>query len=347
MKYIIIPILILSIFFGCSREENEIDLTEDQGRRIFQVSVMVAEEKTINDYIYTVGMTQPDKRLTLKSFNGGLLEKLYYDFNDYVKAGDTVALVDLQLNLIQLNKFLAEFEIVQRDYLNDKRLYERNAIPEINYQRSKNRFEAMQQDLEQIKVYVDRAVIKAPWNGFILEKHAEENELSSPMQPIYTMAKMDKLKVYYELPERFINYFKENTTKVEITFDAYPDIKIESIINNISRDINYQNMTYNAETIINNQNYRIRSGQLARVKILKQEITNSISIPSNAVLDFEDGSKIYVVENNKAVLRDVTTGVREQDCIQITSGLEVGETVIIDGQHILFHGDSVEVVETK
>lgn len=347
MKQIITFLLIIILIYSCSPKTTTEMENESEGKQAYPVTVITIQKTGITDYLNTVGITQPDKRITLKTFNGGLIENLLYDYNDYVKEGDTVAKIDLNLFTVQLKKFLAEFEIVQRNYMNDKRLFETKAIPEITYKTSKNRFEAMQQDLEQTKIYVDRAILKAPWNGFITQRHVEEQELTAPMTPIYTIAKLDKLKVIFELPERFIRYFKDNETNVYITFDAYPDVEIETVINKISKDLNYNNMTYEAEANIDNPDYIYRSGLLSRIKVLKNRVENTIVVPSDAVLDFEDGSKVFIVENGAAVLKNVKTGIAENDKIQILSGLNIGEEVIIDGQHIIFHGDKVEVVKRK
>ncbi|HPG29639.1 MAG TPA: efflux RND transporter periplasmic adaptor subunit [bacterium] len=356
LKKISTMIIIVSLLICCGKKtekKGEVSGSQadtqpviQQVEKIYNVRVSTVEPQNIKDFIQVTGATFPDKRVNLASFSGGLVEKIYFDEGQYVNEGDTVAEIDLQLYYIKLNKFLAEFENVKANYEKDNQLYQSKAIPKIKFIESKSKYESMIQDIEQIKVYIDRAIIKAPYSGFIVKKFVEPGEIIPQGQTVFTLNKMDVLRVKFELPSKDIGFFKENQTNLIISFDAYPEDVIYGKINVISKDIISQNMTYEAETLIQNKNYKYKAGLLTRVKVLKQSIANNVVITKNAVIDYEDGSKVFVLNDSGTVsLRNVKLGAMENDKVQIIEGLDLNEKIVVEGQKDLYDSAKVKVVE--
>lgn len=211
MKSIIYICLLLFLItaYSCQKKKEVHQSTDNVvTKKAVSVKVVEAEKKVLNDFINLVGISLPEKKINLSSFNGGLVEKLYFEEGDFVRKGDTLAEIDLKLYLVKLKKFFAEFENVKVNYEKDKSLFEQRAITKINYIASQTKYESMKQDIEHIKIIVDRAIIKSPVEGYIIKQAVEENEILAPGQLIYTLNKMDILKIKFELPERDIRFFK-------------------------------------------------------------------------------------------------------------------------------------------
>ncbi len=355
-KITFILFAITALFISCSKnsakQENDASVKKNiskntDAQKIYPIKILELKPEKINDYLQVVGITSPDIKINLSSFSGGLVEKMYYNEGAFVNKGDTLAEVDLQLQLIRLKKFMAEFQDVKSSYEKDKKLYESNALPQTKFISSKSRYESMLQDIEQIKVLIDRAIIKAPFDAFVIKKNAEVGEIVPAGYTLYILNKMDKLKIHFELPANDIGYFKENQTELTINLDAYPDDIIKAKIKKIAKEVNPKNLTYEAEAEIENRNYKYKSGLLGKVKILKQSLNNAVVLPKDAVINFEDGGRVYVYnkETNSVSQRKVKLAVSENDKIQIIDGLKFGEYVVIAGQYELYENAPVKVVE--
>ncbi|HOK41098.1 MAG TPA: efflux RND transporter periplasmic adaptor subunit [bacterium] len=344
LKNIIIFFIFYLLLNCCSKktEENKKFISEEKKGK--PVKTIIASKKELNDFYNTVGILFPQQKIKISSFNGGIVEKLYFEEGSFVKQNSVLAEIDLKLNQLRLEKLLIEFENVKAIYEKDKILYEKKAIPKLTFINSQSRYESLKNDIEQTKILIDRAIIKAPVEGFIITKNVEENEFVQPGQVICTINKMDYLKIKFEIPEREIKYFKEGKTEIIVSIDAFPyDEPIITKITNISKEINYQNLSYEAEAEIKNPEYKYKSGLLCRLKILKQKIFDSIVLPKDAVLDFEDGNNVFVIEEGIAKLKVVQSGVSEGAFIQIISGIREGEEVVVEGQHNLFDGELVKI----
>ena len=91
------------IGFCCMKKEEPIKVKEETvEKKAIPVKVIDADKKALNDYINVVGISMPEKRINLSSFNGGLVEKLYFEQGNFVRKGDTLAEIDLRLNLVKL-----------------------------------------------------------------------------------------------------------------------------------------------------------------------------------------------------------------------------------------------------
>jgi RND family efflux transporter MFP subunit len=104
------------------------------------------------------------------------------------------------------------------------------------------------------------------------------------------------------------------------------------------------NKLYTVRLYLDNKEYGIRPGMTGSVKLSLDSVDEAIVIKSDAVLD-KDGKKIvYIVENDMAVEKEVETGLDTGELIEIISGINQGDSVIIEGQHYVSDGARVKVV---
>ncbi|HON56275.1 MAG TPA: efflux RND transporter periplasmic adaptor subunit, partial [bacterium] len=115
-KITFILFAITALFISCSKnsakQENDASVKKNiskntDAQKIYPIKILELKPEKINDYLQVVGITSPDIKINLSSFSGGLVEKMYYNEGAFVNKGDTLAEVDLQLQLIRLKKFMA------------------------------------------------------------------------------------------------------------------------------------------------------------------------------------------------------------------------------------------------
>lgn len=90
---------------------------------------------------------------------------------------------------------------------------------------------------------------------------------------------------------------------------------------------------------------RVLPGMFARVTFVKEASGETLVIPKSAVLQRAGEDRVYIAEGDRARARPVTLGLQDGDRVQVLSGLEEGDTLVIRGQHYLDEGSRVKIVK--
>ncbi|MBU2258192.1 MAG: efflux RND transporter periplasmic adaptor subunit, partial [Candidatus Omnitrophica bacterium] len=126
-----------------------------------------------------------------------------------------------------------------------------------------------------------------------------------------------------------------------INVDSYPGKIFKGQVSQISPVVNLENRAAPIEITIDNQEHYLRSGMFAKVSIIIEEHKKVPVIMKEAVIGKEPDTYIYVIEDNKAVFKRVSLGIRKDPFYEVTEGLKEGELVVIVGQQRLYENAAV------
>jgi RND family efflux transporter MFP subunit len=132
---------------------------------------------------------------------------------------------------------------------------------------------------------------------------------------------------------------------VNITLDALPNRQLSGRIRRIFPVGDPTTRLVPVEVVLDAQSARLaRPGFLARITFGLATSNNVLLIPASAVLGGEGAEAVFVVENNTAVRRTVSTGLTSQGRIEVLSGLAEGDHVVVLGHNTLRDGMTVRAV---
>lgn len=186
--------------------------------------------------------------------------------------------------------------------------------------------------------------IYAPFDGIVQQRQAGLGEYLSAGAQLATIVKVDPLRLRLEVSERESKLVSVGD-KVRVTVDGEQGLH-QGEIKRISPAIAEQNRMLIVEADVQNKG-GLRAGAFVRAEIEVDEGRPIITVPTNSVVTFAGIEKIVIVQDGKAVEKQVTTGIRNPDWTQIVSGAETGSEVIIDPGNIQ-QGQAVKVdAETR
>lgn len=199
----------------------------------------------------------------------------------------------------------------------------------------------------QLQILSGEYKIYAPISGFVAARYVEEGDRANPAQPVIRISQEDELKIVCSVTEKDFPLLKKGM-KAEITVDALPGKVFQGEVAVISPTIDPNTRTAEIEIRIPNEKYALRSGMFARLKLSLGE-REALAVPTEAVNKMPGTGSyyVYVVENNKAVLKNVKTGLTQGNFTEITDGLKEKELVVTRGQGRLSDGAPVSIEERE
>jgi len=287
----------------------------------------------------------------------------------------------LENQIVQLRASVESYEIQYNDLLKDlenaKALYAQGAI-------SKEELDTLQSNVDKVKLQLDSAranlrlteektkegtrktgqaaieqakkaleiaqtqlgytKVKAEIDGVISACNVTVGSTVSTQSAAMKIVNTDKFKISFNISDDYINKISVGS-KAYITISAASDTPYEGTVAYISPAADSTTMLYPVEVYIDNPDNKIKSGMFASLRLVVDRRENTVSVPLNAVIEKGNEKFVYVVDgNNIAHKRIVETGIKNDTNIEITSGVQNGEKVVVKGQSFLSDGSTVNDV---
>jgi len=309
------------------------------------VKVMtVTAEPELADTFDLPAVVEPNRIVTVSAEVNGRIERIPPEEGSKIRAGDL--LIKLNTDLIQ-PEFESAKTQVERDQIEFDRmtnLVKENATTQRDLDNATSQLAISKARLEGIRARLERTSIFAPNAGVLNDLLVEEGEYVDPGKPVAQLVDTDTVKVVVEIPERDIAFFSIGE-KAEIFVETKGQASsLAGTISFISELADTRTRTTRTEITLNNEQRLLRSGQIVRVRLTRRILKDAVLIPLLAVIPMEDSKAVYVVNSTQAKRREVEIGIIRDDQVQIISGLEPGDKLIIAGHRFVAPGQKVNIV---
>jgi multidrug efflux pump subunit AcrA (membrane-fusion protein) len=184
--------------------------------------------------------------------------------------------------------------------------------------------------------------IRAPFEGYVEKRLVNLGELVKAQMPVMAVVRMNPLKVTAEIPEKMAPWIKVGQD-VQLHVDAYPDKTIAGTISRISPSVNAATRAFPFEARVPNQDALLKPGTFARVHIETSKVDQVLTLSYGAMQYRYGVNRVFVVEGDHLVARELKTGERLGERIEILSGVKAGEPVATTDVEKLTDGVKVSV----
>lgn len=319
----------------------------------------------------------PNQAVNLFSRVDGYIGKIYVDKGDLVKANQLLVEIDHTdyqhaVNQAKANLAAAKARVAQQD------ASVRNATLTLHRMKAliKDQF-VSQQDLDNAQVSYDAAMaaldslraqvqqmevaqaqaetnlaysyIRAPFAGYVAERNLDLGAYvsgatagtSTTSRGILTLHEIQTVRILIEVVEKDVPLIQVGQ-KADVRAEAYPERIFEGTVTRIVQALNRATRTMTVEVDLPNKDHVLKGGMFARVEVLVGSHRDAIQIPIDAVSRLEDAQYVYIVREGKAQRMPVEIGVREDNRVEITKGLDGSEQVIVSGKDLVHDGTAVQ-----
>lgn len=349
MKRLIPFIIAVTILASCNNDEK--DLNKDIS---IPVSVEEIKPQSIEKYIETTGTVNPVKEISKKSEITGKYNLLInpktnkkYALGDYVKEGDEIIrLEDKEYeNNIKINSLKLSLEISKQVFEKQQSLFEKGGVTVSELKQAEIDFINSDYNYKDALIRLEKMHVKAPFSGVIVDLPYYTPTVKIDANSLMFKL-MDYSKLYLEinLAEKDLAFVKTNQ-KVKITNYTIPEDTLSGIVSQISPAINADTRSFKAVINIKNSDLLMRPGMFAKGEIIVASADSTIVIPKNVILSKQRGNTVFVVDKGLAQERVVTFGLENPDEVQIISGLEKNDRLVIKGFETLRNRSKVKVIK--
>jgi len=192
------------------------------------------------------------------------------------------------------------------------------------------------------RLQLANATITSPLSGTVTTRSVEPGSLASPGVPLMTVAQIDTVSVVLDVSETDLGRLKVGQIAT-VRADAYPDLTFRGTIKEIGQAADSRTRTFKVKVAVENARHELKPGMFARAEITIGLRENALVIPRDAVVTENGRSVVFVVIDGRARARQIEVGMISGPVVEVRSGLEAGQSVVVAGQSDLTDGDAVTV----
>jgi membrane fusion protein, multidrug efflux system len=290
------------------------------------------------------GTVQPIRTLAVNAQASGALLAVNVEEGSRVSAGQVLARVDAREVEAQVRSAEAQYRVTRAARDRAEQLRDRQVITVAEYERDRAAYDAARSQLDQLRTRLGYAVIRAPAAGVVTAKHVETGDIVSPQARLFEIADVSTLVVPVRVSELDVVHLAAGD-EARITLDAYPDRPLTGRIRRIFPAADPGTRLVPVEVALTGGSADVaRPGFLARVSLALGTRDGVRLVPGGAVVGAAGAQAVYVVTDGTVERRPVQTGLTSQGQVEIVSGVEEGEPVVVVGNHNLRDGATVRVV---
>ncbi|HEU0111462.1 MAG TPA: efflux RND transporter periplasmic adaptor subunit [Flavisolibacter sp.] len=326
--FAIIAVLTMSC---SSKRKKEVTVQQKTGsqRPPARVDAFIVQTETISESIEVPGSIVANESTEIHPEISGRVITLNVREGAIVGKGSVIAkLYDADLQA-QKRKILVQLQQAQQTEKRYEELEKIGGISKQDYDVTALQVSNLRADLDIINTSIAKTVIRAPFTGKLGFKGVSTGAYVTPASIITTIQKTTGLRLDFNVPEKYTGQIKKGqyvNFTVEGNSRNYTAtvMATESGIQESTRSLTIRALVRGEET-------GLIPGGFAKVKLSFEPDTNALLIPTQAVIPQARGKKVYLYNNGEAKFVDVVTGVRDSSNVQIISGLNQGDTVIVTG----------------
>ncbi len=331
MKRLYTPLLVLVLLSACKSKKEEAAKAPKPAQAPAIVDVIIAQTQTVTSRVEANGTVVSNEYVELRPEVSGRLTYLNVPEGQYVKQGTLIARIndaDLQA---QVSKTKVLLDLAQKTEERLSKLLKVSGINQGDYDAALNTVNSYKADLAYTQSLIDKTVVKAPFSGVMGLRQVSPGAFLTSSSIIATLQQLDKVKIDFTLPEEYSNLIHKGGT-VDVQVDA--DKKVNSKATVIATEPQVNQNTRNLKVRALLQSGKPNPGSFVKVYVASNSNTKAILVPSGAVIPDDKNKQLVVVKNGKAAFTVVTTGVRQADFVEVVSGINPGDSIVVTG--ILF-----------
>jgi RND family efflux transporter MFP subunit len=352
-RLIALMILALTLTAACDSEEES-----GSEERATPVTTTEVRSKSVERFETSIGRLRANTAPAVSAETGGRIAAILVDAGEEVEAGEVLAEIEPEVQKISVNSARSEVRRLDALIENERRRVERlsdlarqQSVAQDQLDEARTAVESLQAQLEAAQSRLDDAEynlrqtqVLSPVSGRVQARLISDGDYVSAGTRLFELVSTQALRAFLPLPEHLQDQV-EIGQPVRLAIPARPQDQVLTEVTDLRPVVGEASRAIELIVDLDNPGHWRPGGSVTAQVILEQH--EGLVVPPAAVVRRPAGTVVYVVEGERAKERKVDTGLRGTGWIEITEGVEAGETVAVDGAGFLTDGARITVETDK
>lgn len=317
-------------------------VSPDAGKAVPPVAVSTArpERRAVEDTLNALGSLRADESVLISPEIAGRVARIHFQEGQRVEAGALLFELDADELRAVLEKSRAQELLDRLSFDRVENLSKRNLASPQQYDETRARWQVSRAAASQDETRLAKTRLTAPFAGVVGLRRVSVGEVVQAGQPLADLEALDRLKVDFRIPQEFAGRLRPGQA-LHIAVDAFPGRTFAGEVYALDPRLDDQARSVLLRGRLDNPDGVLRPGMFARLTLVLSAGRDALFVPEHAVTGLGSRQFVFVVEDGKALRREVKTGAHRDGAVEVLDGLAADAEVVVDGQMKLRDGAPV------
>ena len=307
------------------------------------VEVAAVKRQSVASYIQTNGSLEAENDVQIVARTQGPLVELLTEEGRQVSRGQVMARIDPKETQAQVKIAQVALQEAERVYKRAQETFEEQLISQADYDAALAAKESAEATLFDRQVQLDYTEVKAPFSAVVVDRNIKLGDNVTVGQVLFRISDFDPLLSKIQVPEKELPRLHKGQPAY-LTVEAWPEERFPASVLRLSPVVDATTGTIRVTLQVEGRG-KLRPGMFASVYLEADRHDSALTIPKSALSLESLGDTVYVVNGDVAGRRAIQLGYEEADIVEVVSGLEESDHVIVVGQDGLSDGTPIRILE--
>jgi membrane fusion protein (multidrug efflux system) len=318
------------------------------GMPAMPIEVAVARKDTVVDAVAATGQIEPMQSIELHPDIEGRLTGILVPEGSVVALGTALFKVDDAELKAQVARAEADRDLATQALTRTRQLLEQNASSPSDMEKAQATARSTGAQLDLLKVRLARTTVRAPFAGVLGQRFVSLGDYVTTSTHLAALQTVNPQRAAFAVPERYAERLKAGQ-KVTFRVAALGNQEFTGEVDFVDPVVQLPGRTILIKALVPNGRRRLQAGMFLEARLATDMRPNAVVVPEDAILPLQGANFVWVAIDGKATRRQIGLGVRSPGFVEVTSGVDAGDQVVVGGQEKLGEGAPVKatVVERK
>jgi membrane fusion protein (multidrug efflux system) len=304
------------------------------------VEVAAARTDTVRDEVAATGQIEAIQSIELRPEVEGRIVRILPREGQEVAAGTPLFQIDSTELGAQVAQLAAQRDLANQDLARTKDLMAQNAASTQDLEHAEANARSMDAQYRVMSTRLARTTVRAPFSGVMGQRFVSQGDYVTNTTKLCTLQTVNPMRATFNVPEKYARALKRGQ-EVAFTVAAISNREFAGEVDFVDPVVSNPGRTILVKAHVPNPQRLLQPGMFIEARLVTAVRPKAIVVPEDAVVPVQGATFVWAVQEGKAVQRRVGIGVRTPGFVEITSGVDAGEQVVVGGLESLFPGAPV------